>query len=488
MRNFTITNYLLVFVFLFVAGHIDAQIIFKPDLGGSSSFSSACASPIFNTFSVRFGFNEGAINTASNQFILELSDETGSFSNPEILFTSVTGDITASPATVTFSLPTTAAGEGYKVRVKSTSPGSTGPSSDAFPAYYKFQDAAFTINNLNETAVYCAGGSYLLTIDNPGEADNDSPLQYPTLTFNWFRETSETTSVFVAEGASLEVSEPGTYFVRTNYGSCSESSFSRSNRVTVSQATSGGSTSVSSSLGNPFCAGQGLTTLTATSGVGYQWFKDGNEIEGATNQTYETNESGLYSVSVSLGICETSGSIDLDANQFDSSIDVEEIPAVNLLPSEGGLNVTVTDDADTPEYEWYLNGTLITSANSDSYEATQVGSYKVVIKQTVGCVSSKEYLFDIQETFPDVENIPNLISPNGDGVNDTWVIPKAYISGTNTEIVLISSQGEIVFQTNDYQNNWPVTELNFKDVNPVYYYIITTENQQTKKGSITVIK
>ena len=481
MRNFTITN-IVVVVFLFVLGHANAQIVFKPSLG----FTQACASPSFNSYNTTFQFDEGLINIASNQFIVELSDDTGSFSNPEVLFTSAAGAITSSPATITFSIPTTTAGEAYKIRIKSTSPGSTSSGSNAFPAYYKIQDTPFSINNLNDSGVYCAGGSYLLTIDNPGTGDNDSPLQYPSLTYNWFKETSPTTSVFVAEGASLDVSEPGTYFVETNYGSCTSNSFS--NRVTVSEATSGGTSSISSSLGNPFCSSQGLTTLTATSGTSYQWFKDGNEIVDATNRTYETNESGLYSVNVTLGGCSTSASIDLDANQFTSSINIPEAPAMNLMPASGSLMVTVTDTAANPEYEWYLNESLITGAINNTYEATQVGSYKAVIKQTTGCISSKEHLFVIQDTFPDVENIPNLISPNGDGINDTWVIPQAYTSGTNTEITLISSQGEIVFQTNDYQNNWPVEALDFKDVNPVYYYIITTETQQTKKGSITVIK
>ena len=85
-------------------------------------------------------------------------------------------------------------------------------------------------------------------------------------------------------------------------------------------------------------------------------------------------------------------------------------------------------------------------------------------------------------------NIPNLISPNGDGINDTWVIPQAYVSGTNTEVVIMSSQGKIMLQTTDYQNNWPQNQLDFKDVNPVYYYIITTTNNKTRKGSITVVK
>ncbi|MDO5980750.1 gliding motility-associated C-terminal domain-containing protein [Flavivirga spongiicola] len=480
MRNFTIIN-IVVVVLLLLSGHISAQIVHPPGL----QFSAACASPSFNSYNVSVNFEAALINP-SNQFVLELSNETGDFSTPIVLFTSAAGAITVSGTLINFSVPTDIAGEAFKVRVKSTDPVATSSGSIAFPAYYKIQDTPFTINDLNSTGVYCSGGSYLLTIDNPGTGDNDSPLQYPSLTFNWFKETSPTTSDFVASGASLEVSEPGTYFVETNYGTCSSNSFS--NRVTVSQASSGGTSNISSSLGNPFCSSQGLTTLTATSGASYQWFKDGNEIIDAINRTYETNESGVYSVNVTLGSCSTSASIDLDANQFTSSIDIPEAPVMNLLPASGTLTVTVTDTATNPEYEWYLNETLITGAINNTYEATQVGRYKAVIKQTAGCISSKEYLFEIQETFPDVPNIPNLISPNGDGINDTWVIPQAYISGTNTKITLISSQGEIVFQTNDYQNNWPVEALDFKDVNPVYYYIITTETQQTKKGSITVIK
>ena len=152
------------------------------------------------------------------------------------------------------------------------------------------------------------------------------------------------------------------------------------------------------------------------------------------------------------------------------------------------LMATVSTDAVSPEYKWYINESIITSAISNSYEVTETGNYKVVITQTTGCVASSEFLFIVNTTFPDVANIPNLISPNGDGINDTWVIPQEYVSGTNTDVVLISAQGKIVLQTNDYQNNWPENQLNFKDVNPVYYYIITPSDKKPRKGSITVVK
>jgi gliding motility-associated-like protein len=479
MRKITFFNIIILLLFS-LTETINAQIVIsKPNLG----FSQACASPFFNTYNVTFTFSPESALSATNEFIIELSDDTGSFANPTTIYTSVQGAITISPATLSFSVPTTIAGEGYKLRIKSTAPVATSSNSDSFAAYYKVQDTPFSINNLISTAAYCSGGSYMLTIDNPGFGENDSPLQYPSLTFNWYKETSPTTSVFVASGESLSVNEAGTYFVETNYGSCTSNSYS--NRVTVSEADSTSTTNISSSLGNPFCASQGETTLSAINANSYQWFKDGTEIFGATNQMYATIESGTFSVNIDLGDCMTSASIDLENVDFTSSIDV---PEMNIMDEGETLIATVTTDAINPQFEWYLNDVIIPSATSNSYEATQLGNYKVIITQTTGCIGSTEFLFSINEPFPDVANIPNLISPNGDGINDTWVIPQEYVNGTNAEVMILSSQGEIVFQTNNYLNNWPENQLDFKGVNPVYYYIITTQNQKTNKGSITVVK
>jgi len=233
----TIANKLLyrtlVFALLFL-GQANAQIVIgAPNLG----FSQACASDTFNTYSATFIFSPEAGLSASNQFSIELSDADGDFSNPSIIYTSIAGSITESPATISFSIPEDTAGENYRIRIKSSAPVATSSNSPYFAAYYKSQDSPFTINNLVSTGAYCTGGSYLLTIDNPGSGSNDSPLLYPNLTFKWYKETSPTTAVYVADGETLSVNTEGTYFVETNYGSCTSSSFS--NRVTISEAVAG---------------------------------------------------------------------------------------------------------------------------------------------------------------------------------------------------------------------------------------------------------
>ncbi|OUS00124.1 hypothetical protein A9Q86_11835 [Flavobacteriales bacterium 33_180_T64] len=474
----------LSFFILVLQEKINAQIVIgTPNL----AFSQACASDSFNTYSTTFVFSPESALNISNQFTIEISDADGDFSNPIAVFTSNPGTITTSPATLNFSLPITISGESYKIRIKSSSPVATSTNSIAFAAYYKIQDAPFTINNLVSTASYCSGGSYLLTIDNPGTGSNDSPLNYPSLTFNWYKETGPTTAVFISEETSLLVDEEGTYFVETNYGTCTSNSFS--NRVTINEVITGeANAGISSSLGNPFCPGENFTTLSTLGGNSYQWFKDGLVIPDATNQMYQTNESGTYTVQVDLGSCSASGSIELISELFDASINVSEI---NTIENGESLSVIITTTANNPEFKWYLDDVLITGATEDNFEATEFGIYKVKVSETSGCISSREFLFEINEAydpFPEVENIPNVISPNGDGINDTWVIPTQYLSGTNTKVLIMTNRGKVVLQTNDYLNNWPENDLSLSNVNQVFYYVITTIDNEPKKGSITVVK
>ncbi len=471
-------------IMLAIASVTNAQIVIgSPNLG----FTQACASDSFNTYTTTFVFTPDTGLESSNQFIVELSDADGDFTNATAISTSEAGTITTSPATLNFSLPTTTAGENYRIRIKSTAPAATSSRSVAFAAYYKLQDAPFTINNLVSTGAYCTGSSYLLTIDNPGSSTNDSPLNYPSLTFKWYKETSATTSVFVAEGSTLAVDTEGTYFVETNYGSCT--SDSASNRVTITEASNGqADATIVSSLGNPFCPAQGLTTLTTIGGNSYQWFRDGNAIDGATDQMYQTNESGEFSVQVDLGQCSASGTISLVSELFESDININE---TNTIEDGDTLTITVSDTAVDPSYEWFYNGNSIAGANDNSFVASEFGDYAVVITENSGCLSAVEYQFSITEAldqFPDVADIPNLISPNNDGINDTWIIPQQFVAGTNTSIRIFTSQGKQVFQTNNYQNNWPENDLELTAINKVFYYIIETSNGDTRKGSITVIK
>ena len=129
MKRYNKVFFLVQFFFYLVIGispflnKLQAQIaIGKPTF----PFTQICANPSFNTFDVNFSFTPTSGITASNQFIVEMSDGTGSFATPTVVvYTSVAGAITTSPAKITFSVPVTTSGEAYRLRIRSTSPAAT---------------------------------------------------------------------------------------------------------------------------------------------------------------------------------------------------------------------------------------------------------------------------------------------------------------------------------------------------------------------------
>ncbi len=82
--------------------------------------------------------------------------------------------------------------------------------------------------------------------------------------------------------------------------------------------------------------------------------------------------------------------------------------------------------------------------------------------------------------------IPNVITPNGDGINDEFEI-KNLEKYEVKNIVITDRNGKVVFDVINYQNNWSANNL----PEGVYYYMlkIRYDNENfVKSGMITVIR
>lgn len=476
------------FLFLSLNTTIQAQTITPQVL----VFSKICAGN-FNQFDATFnhtGFS------AATTFEVQLSDNLGSFATPVQTTTLNITDVSPSQKTITFAVPTNLIGsENYKLRVKSSTgiisgnfsikdPNNSNSTLSYFSAYYKPFEDVYYINNKQSTTFFCTNGNITLSIDNPTpNIQSSSPVNYPNIKYKWFKGNSV---IAGQTGPSLVVNTAGTYYVVLDYASCTDSN-SRSNLVTVSDTSGGTSGAISSSLGNPFCSGEGAkTTLSSVAGNSHQWYKDNVKINGATSANYQTNQSGLYSVAIDFGGCKNTFTIDLKAFEIASSIN---IPDTSVLLDGETKNVIVTTNAVNPTFEWYQNNALISGNVGKTYSVTSEGSYKVVISQNSACIIKDEISFEVNSAVDsNVVKIPNLISPNNDGINDTWVIPQEYSVGSNAEIVIMNATGKVVFTSNNYLNNWPESPIEFENINPVYYYIIKPQGGKEKKGSITLVK
>jgi gliding motility-associated-like protein len=75
---------------------------------------------------------------------------------------------------------------------------------------------------------------------------------------------------------------------------------------------------------------------------------------------------------------------------------------------------------------------------------------------------------------------PNVITPNGDGLNDTVVL-NGLGKFVSNELIIFNRNGSNVFQTKNYQNDWSAKGL----TNGTYLYKITSIDETGKVHTFT---
>ncbi|HIP36360.1 MAG TPA: gliding motility-associated C-terminal domain-containing protein, partial [Crocinitomix sp.] len=115
--------------------------------------------------------------------------------------------------------------------------------------------------------------------------------------------------------------------------------------------------------------------------------------------------------------------------------------------------------------------------------------YTVTVMDNSGCEKTKAVVvsFDADKCL----EVHNAISPNGDGENDTWVVTG--INGYDETLVKVFNRwGTLVFESDNYNNDWKGTYKGKELPSGIYYYIVTVKNngteEQTFQGSLTIIR
>ena len=382
---------------LFSAYQLSAQAIVlnapepadNPNLSGSTPWTAVCAG--------NSGFNEYFVNitwigtaNAGNEFILELSDATGSFANAQTLQT-ISDKNTVKDFDTSFAIPTDTRGEGYKMRVRSTDPEKIGNESPAYNMYYMDVTSNLNISEQGDgvpPGTVCSTGPITLQVDN---ISNPETYQYI-----WFRSGTELTG---ETGHTLNVTQSGMYNVYIDYGPrCTGSGNTDSNIVDVTIGGSGTGIAVTAPSKTALCStdSETLTIDQTDASWSYQWFKNDVAILGATATSYTVDASaagfeGDYAIEISgTGICNERSSAITITNADVYTVDVENEINMVLLPTQS-QNLSVSTTANTPSYKWFRNGIEIAGETNSAITISQDGEYYAEVTQTGGScsVSSK---------------------------------------------------------------------------------------------------
>ena len=390
-------RHVMLVLLVFALAPVQAQVLNTPEAApnqnppvGSSPWNRACASASFNDYWVNFTWSPPLVN-GDNEFILELSDAAGSFSAPVELARDGSKNTTFD-FFFQFALPTDTRGEGYRLRVRSTSPAQTSPASVAYPMYYIDVDSGLTIRPQGQadfgdgTAQVCDGNSITLEVyDLP----NAGTYQY-----NWYRSGTPLSD----KGPSITVSQSGMYNVEIDYGSCSGSGNTLSNIVDVTTGSSLG-IAINPPSKTSLCSGETETLVANLSGMGltYTWFKDGTAITtpAIDDNTFTVDAAvpgfeGDYEVEVfGPGACVERSAAVTFTNAGNFTVTRDNPENIMVLP---GFTETlgVTTDASSPSYQWYKDGAPVAgeTGNSITVSDTDAGVYFARVSLSGGACAS----------------------------------------------------------------------------------------------------
>ena len=128
--------------------------------------------------------------------------------------------------------------------------------------------------------------------------------------------------------------------------------------------------------------------------------------------------------------------------------------------------------ANEGNYSYYWN----TGETTQQIRPSTNELYTLSTTNTCGIASAKA---QVEE---DKWEIPNVITPNGDGINDEWR-PKSF-SGAKPEVKILNRWGSIVFQEQSYANNWQAENL----PDGVYFYQLIQKEGCVQKGWVQVLR
>lgn len=201
-----------------------------------------------------------------------------------------------------------------------------------------------------------------------------------------------------------------------------------------------------------------------------------------TNPTATTQ----YIATAQLGNCVSRDTV---------NITVTQAPSVD---AGGGVSITKGQDAqlsgtvsNAANFAWtpttYLSNAGI--LNPVSVMPQQTITYTLTATNAEGCSTSDTVTVTV---LPYCIKVKNAFTPNGDGVNDTWMVYDQFDCLKNVRVQVFNRYGSRVFESQNYRNDWRGTYSGKNLPDATYYYVVDYSLIDGRKyqvrGDVTILR
>lgn len=305
---------------------------------------------------------------------------------------------------------------------------------------------------------------------------------------NGFSSNLQSPSIFNVSAAAT-----GLYTLLAGVGSCTASVSTNVvvNPSPVAQAVYSGAV----------CEGAPVY-FTGNGGTTYSWIGPNGFASSEQNPLLtatEANNSGIYSLTVADAIgCTNTTSIQVQVYPTPVA-DFNFSPVRPVVNGESDVFFTdASHNATVTSWSWYFMNTPEHTSTSQNphFMYDDPGDYVValVVKSDNGCTDTILKNVHVYEDYGIY--VPNVFTPNGDGLNDVFR-PKGF-GISKYEMQIFDRWGELLFSTKDFNQGWDGTRQKKKDVaygslaEGVYIWRITLTNvfgeAKELTGHVTLLK
>lgn len=233
--------------------------------------------------------------------------------------------------------------------------------------------------------------------------------------------------------------------------------------------------------GTPYCAGQ-TTTVTAVGANSYTWSTGSTTnsivVSPIGNNTYTVIGSSIPSCTSSVVF---TPSLITTAPQI-----INYTPVIFCLDSIKKITVRInggnepynvnwiipvggTVPFDTVNYTFYFNQSLAPSSET----------YTIIVSDQ--CLYKDTLVIDVNNVDCDIV-VPNVVTPNGDGINDFFKINNLE-NFPNSSLNVFTRWGNKIYNNDNYKNDWSP-----KVIDGTYFYIINVSDGRKLNGFFQVFK
>jgi gliding motility-associated-like protein len=164
---------------------------------------------------------------------------------------------------------------------------------------------------------------------------------------------------------------------------------------------------------------------------------------------------------------------------------------------QSSISFSVSSTSPINQVNWNFGDPNSGANNSSSdlnpsHQFSEIGTYQITAIVEFDCytetITQNINLFDCSDSSTSILafEFPNVFTPNSDGINDFFEIKNL---PENTEVIILNRWGNIVFSSENYQNNWDGKDNSGRAlVDAVYTYKFTTKFGKTGHGYVHLIR